>query len=292
MLAPMDAEAAKKRRKTKAKTTATTQRKKSTKKKSTRKSSGTSGTQTVTEATQAVAINASKKKTSDSSSALRKITVDKPDLEAIRIATLDPRNKFYFPKLMNKFEHNDTTMTPEEYRYLYLGYMFQEDYDPYRVSPYAEIADSIRQKGLLDKNDRNRIKEYAEKALRDNPFDLRQMSLLVHVLKENKKFMSAKIWEYRLEHLLAAIKSTGTGEDEDNAWFVIYPMHEYDMIQLLGYEAVDVELIDPGIDHLIVQPDGTVKHRKPAEGFYFNVQVPQQQYVLKYEENEDDEQSS
>lgn len=94
--------------------------------------------------------------------------------------------------------------------------------------------------------------------------------------------MRATIWEYRLENLLAAIKSTGTGMDADNAWYVIYPMHEYNMVQLLGYEAVDIDFAEPGIDHLIVEPDGTVKHKRPAEGFYFNVTVPQQQYELKH----------
>lgn len=260
----------------------------------------TTGGQSVTEATREAAINASKKK--NSNSPLMQITVDKPDLDQIREATLDPGNKFYFPKLMDKYEHNDTVMTPEEYRYLYLGYMFQEDYDPYRMSPYAQKTDSILQllytlptdekklsleQSRLKKQYIKEIRENAEKALKDNPFDLRQMSHLVHVMKDYRKNMTAKIWEYRLEHLLAAIKSTGTGEDEDNAWFVIYPMHEYDIIQLLGYEATDMEYIDPGIDRLIVRPDGSVKLNNPAKSFYFNVLVPQQQYMLKYDMEEE-----
>ncbi len=64
----------------------------------------------------------------------RKITVEKPDLEEIRISTLTPSSPYYFPKLMKKYESNDTTMTNDEYRHFYLGYMFQEDFDPYRVS--------------------------------------------------------------------------------------------------------------------------------------------------------------
>ena len=68
----------------------------------------------------------------------------------------------------------------------------------------------------------------------------------------------------------------------------MYPMHEYDMVQLLGYEAVDVDYIEPGFDYLKVEPDGSVKHRNPAQGFYFNVQVPQQQYALKHPEDAED----
>ncbi|MDE5880920.1 MAG: DUF4919 domain-containing protein [Muribaculaceae bacterium] len=221
----------------------------------------------------------------------RKIVVEKPDLEKIKKATLDPASPFYFPKLMAKYTRNDTTMTNEEYRNFYLGYMFQEDYDPYRTSPYSGVTDDMRLKAKHTKEEIDTIRKYAELSLRDNPFDLRQMSFLVHVLKEKRKDMSAKIWEYRLEHLLGAIKSTGTGEDIENAWYVIYPMHEYDMVQLMGYEAVDAQFIDPGYDHLIVTPDEETRKRlrdKVVSGFYFNVEVPQAQYELKHPEDPND----
>lgn len=216
----------------------------------------------------------------------RKIVVEKPDLDEIRRITLDPQSKFYFPKLKKKYEVNDTTMTPEEFRNFYLGYMFQEDFDPYRVSPYSNKTDNLRSKPSHTKEEIDTITKYAQLALQDNPFDLRQMSFLVHVLKEKRKDMRAKIWEYRLEHLLGAIKSTGTGDSVENAWFVMYPEHEYDMVQLLGYEAVDAQFIEPGYDYLAVQPDetDTRKRDKSAKGFYFNVIVPQQQYELKHPE--------
>lgn len=215
----------------------------------------------------------------------RKIIVEKPDLDQIREETLNPKSQFYFPKLMKKFINGkDTLMTHEEFRYLYLGYMFQEDYDPYRISPYSEITNNM----ILNNAPQDSIMIYAEKAIRDNPFDLLQMSHLVNALKALKKNMRSKVWEYRLEHLLAAIKSTGTGEDVENAWYVIYPSHEYDLVRLLGYEATDVDFIEPAYDHLIVQPDAETKKRlrdKAADGFFFNVVIPTQQYVLKHPEN-------
>lgn len=216
----------------------------------------------------------------------RKITVEKPDLEQIKKVTLDPSSPYYFPKLKKKYESNDTTMTNDEYRHFYLGYMFQEDFDPYRVSPYTSKTDNLRSKTKHTKEEIDTIRKYAQLALEDNPFDLRQMSFLVHVLKEKRKDMSAKIWEYRLEHLLGAIKSTGTGENTDNAWYVISPMHEYDMVQLLGYEATDAQFIEPGYDYLTVVPDETNKSKrdKTAQGFYFNIIIPQQQYDLKHPE--------
>ena len=68
-------------------------------------------------------------------------------------------------------------------------------------------------------------------------------------------------------------------------------MHEYDMVQLLGYEATDAEYLDPGIDHLIVEPEPETKRRlrdKVAQGFYFNVEVLQKEYARKHPETSDD----
>lgn len=216
----------------------------------------------------------------------RKIVVEKPNLADIRDATLDPSSPYYFPKLKARYDRNDTTMTNDEFRHFYLGYMFQEDYDPYRVSPYSGKTDDLRMKATHTKEEIDTIRKYAQLALEDNPFDLRQMSFLVHVLKEKRKDMTAKIWEYRLEHLLGAIKSTGNGENIENAWYVIYPVHEYDMIQLLGYQATDARYIEPGYDYLTVIPDETSKSKrdKTAKGFYFNIVVPQEQYILKHPE--------
>lgn len=64
-------------------------------------------------------------------------------------------------------------------------------------------------------------------------------------------------------------------------------MHEYDMVQLLGYEATDAEFIEPGYDYLTVSPDPETKKRlkdKVAKGYYFNVEVLQSQYMLKHPE--------
>ncbi|MDE6340974.1 MAG: DUF4919 domain-containing protein [Muribaculaceae bacterium] len=296
LIAPCGVDAARKRTKAKAKTTTTT-RKKTRKKSSGKTSKRRSPVRTTGGANWALTaadVNPDSKspEVKPAKSSKRQVNVERPDLEAIRQATLDPKSKMYFPKLMKKFNLNDTTMTAEEFRHLYLGYMFQEDYDPYRESPYSSITEQYRNKTSHTKEEIDTIRKYAELTMRDNPFDLRQMSFLVHVLKERRKDMSAKIWEYRLEHLLGAIKSTGTGENEENAWFVIYPAHEYDMVQLMGYRPVDASFIEPGYDYIQAEPEEETAKRlrdKVQSGFYFDVREVQRQYDLKHPEEVEDE---
>lgn len=250
-------------------------------------------------------------------SAIKKPTKEKPDLEKIRQETLDPQSPYYFPTLRNKYLTNDTLMSPEEYRNYYLGYMFQEDYDPYRESVYAERTDSLLQLNR-EKNARNdstlramaarkespyelhhlndelksaslkerrEIVKLADLALKDNPFDLNTMWLYQLVLKDMNKTMMAKIWDYRLANLLGAIISTGTGLDKENAFYVTSPEHEYAVLEMMGYRPLEyVDTYFPeGYDYITVEPiDPARKNSSTPKGFFFNVKKPLEEYARKH----------
>lgn len=250
-------------------------------------------------------------------SAIKKPTKEKPDLEKIRQETLDPQSPYYFPTLRNKYLTNDTLMSPEEYRNYYLGYMFQEDYDPYRESVYAERTDSLLQLNR-EKNARNdstlramaarkespyelhhlndelksaslkerrEIVKLADLALKDNPFDLNTMWLYQLVLKDMNKTMMAKIWDYRLANLLGAIISTGTGLDKENAFYVTSPEHEYAVLEMMGYRPLEyVDTYFPeGYDYITVEPiDPARKNASTPKGFFFNVKKPLEEYARKH----------
>ena len=53
-------------------------------------------------------------------------TVEIPDMEKIENAVRDSRSPYYYPDLMKKYLGNDTTMTLQDFRHLYLGYASQE----------------------------------------------------------------------------------------------------------------------------------------------------------------------
>lgn len=207
-----------------------------------------------------------------------KLKREKPDLEKIRLATLDSRSPYYYPRLIQEFQRNDTLMKIDKYRHLYLGYMFQEDYNPYRSSRHEISYDVIRNKRTLTRQECDSVIVYAEKALADNPFNLGEMVMLIHALRGKGKTNLANIWQYKLNYLLMAIVSTGTGEDEENAWYVIEPQHEYVLLNMMDYTVADHLFYDPSYEYI------TVKDASGREkgGFYFNIGPLLQQYYLKH----------
>jgi hypothetical protein len=205
-----------------------------------------------------------------------------PDMERISTEIADPHSQYYYPKLMAKYEANETIMTLEDYRHLYLGYVFQEDYNPYRHSEFGARVEEQYYKASHTRAECDTIIKYAELSLADNPFDLRQINFLIYALREKKKNNLANIWQYRLNHILQAIVSTGTGLDRDNAWYVINPQHEYMIINLLGHIAEKQSFEAPYYDYIAVERR---KETDPA-GYYFNIRHILEEYLRKFPDSE------
>ena len=204
--------------------------------------------------------------------------MEQPDFNAIKKEVNDPHSPYYYPTLIQKYNSNDTTMTDDEFRYYYLGYTFQEDYNPYRTSEFAHQIDHLyKQNKKLSVAEYENLVKFAKQTLDDDPFDLRQINILIHGLKGLKRYRDAAVWQYRLDHLIDAIISTGDGTTPETAWHVIYPNHEYIILNCLGMKGVDFVFVEPYYDYVEIE-----KNTRRIEGFYFNVKRILDVYAQKY----------
>lgn len=211
----------------------------------------------------------------------QKIEIAAPDLQKIKSETTDENSNFYYPKLLDKFFQNDTTMTDEEFRMLYYGAIYQEDYDPYRPSYQEETLKELvplYSRSEHTRQEREKMRAYAIGALKDNPLDLVQLKNLIFVYEQNRKVNLAQIWKYKLNHLLRTIASSGTGVDRDNAWFIAYPRHEFDFLNISGVQVQNTEFVEPYYDKVEVP----AKTEKDPSAYYFNLQPVLEQYYLKH----------
>lgn len=204
----------------------------------------------------------------------------KPDLEKIAAASTDPSSNLYYGKLLKEFLKNDTTMTAEEFQAFYYGTLFQEDYDPYRptVNPrLLEELQPIYAKEKRTRADRQKMLDYAMQVIENNPVDLRQLTNRIFVYEQNGKYDLARIWQYKLNHLLLVIAASGTGADKENAWMVVYPQHEYDFLNLSGATITDSHFDPSGFDVVSAGKSGA----EPSERF-FDIRELLHQYFLKH----------
>lgn len=214
-------------------------------------------------------------------SAVTHTTLGKPDLDSIKAASTDPDSEFYYPTLLKSFMANDTTMTDQQFQYFYYGTLFQEDYDPYRgvFSPkQLDVLKPIYQKTSQSRSERQMMLDYAIAAIEDNPVNIQQLVHRVYTYEKNGKFDLAKIWQYKLNHILLVIASSGIGTEPETARVVVYPEHEYDLLNLAGFTATGQRFEAPYYDYISVNP----RNNNDPAGFYFDISEMLRQYFLKH----------
>ena len=135
--------------------------------------------------------------------------VEAPDYEKIGKEILDKRGEYYYPALMRRYIANDTTLTISDYRYLYYGFALQEDFNPYRISPYQAKMKSYITSDADINNNCDSIVKYAQLSIDDFPFDTRSMNMLIYAYKCLNRYTEAEMWTIKLKNILDTIITSG-----------------------------------------------------------------------------------
>lgn len=196
----------------------------------------------------------------------QEVKLTKPDYPTIEKAVKDSDSPFFYSKLQQKFNDADSTMTVEERRHLYYGYTSQEQYNPYATDESSEKLSEVLSKEELGAKEFDQIIILGNEILKKNPFNLRVMNyqLFAYEKKNDTLNFVKKVTQLRM--IVDAILSTGKGVTADNAIYVIDVSHEYDILNLLGFEyGGKQQLIDQN-DYLTLAPN-----QYNVAGLFFDV---------------------
>lgn len=82
----------------------------------------------------------------------QKTEFTKPDYQQIKKDIEDASSPLYYPTLLSRLASYDTTLTTKEYTWLYYGYFFHKDYEPYwRFDDEDELIKYYRKEKLEEK---------------------------------------------------------------------------------------------------------------------------------------------
>lgn len=87
-----------------------------------------------------------------------------PDFKKMEQVIADQQSPYYYPVLLKRYKDNDTSLTDNEYYYLYYGFSFQNSYSPYGRSPLEEDI-----KKASEKDDTDKMIELEKKLLNQFP---------------------------------------------------------------------------------------------------------------------------
>lgn len=205
--------------------------------------------------------------------------VEAPNYMEIRSGMNNPNSDTYYPRLMDRYMRQDTTLTLQQYRTLYYGFTLQEDFVPYQaerdelLKVRSQIAKDPKDKVLV-----SRALNMALSAYRDNPFSLLAIQTIAFCyvsLEDNEKY---NIWNIQKNGILDAIVSSGDGESEESAIHVISIEHEYEVLYRLGLEILSDSLCSDQVEFLKVADNA-----EDIPGVFFNFSACRKAYAKRYE---------
>ncbi|MEG1573901.1 MAG: DUF4919 domain-containing protein [Bacteroidales bacterium] len=200
-----------------------------------------------------------------------------PNFREIEADVKDFDSQFYYPSLTKKLAAVDTTMTTSELEHLYYGYIFQEDYDPYRdIKYHTKNIDTLYIKEKHTPAECDTIIKYAKSVLADFPFEFRQMKLMAYAYKNKGDEQKSELWTTLTRQFLNIILRTGDGLSPESAWYVISSIHEYDIIYWLGLIPSGYTFVEPMYDFIDVNGSSD-----KIDGYYFNVSQMLREYIRK-----------
>ncbi len=190
-----------------------------------------------------------------------------PDDDYILRATIDYESPYYYPSLMLRYEAGDTTLTREDYHYLYYGYAFQEAYkplDPVQGEPrvlalleaYPE-PDSLQAAELV---------HAAIQVFRQDPFSPRNINFLAYGYAMMGDSVNAAVNADRLEKILWVIGNSGTGLNEKSPRHVLWFAHTNDFIAAQG-SSIESRLVKTKTVEYVRL---TEKDENNLKGYYFD----------------------
>ncbi len=191
---------------------------------------------------------------------------EKIDYNEIETTIRDTGRQFYYPRLLERYKANDTTITQTEYRYLYYGYTFQEDYNSV-IEPEDSIFARIRTGEQLTKEEYRELLDAAGDFLLKSPFDLRVLFWEMIAHKELGNEPDYLSLSKKVGGLLDAILSSGDGFSVETAFYVARVSDEYFLLNIL-------DIVFDG-EQSLVYPCDYLKVRDNeygVEGLYFNVE--------------------
>lgn len=195
----------------------------------------------------------------------------KVDFNNIKSVVTSETSIFYYPRLFERYQKNDTSLSVEEYRYLYYGFTFQEQYKPYlRLEAENKVKDLL-EADTLKSDDFKKLYNACKEILQKHPFSVRYLLTMGVACSKLGLAKEATANFFKYDRIISAILSSGDGATEGSAWCVIQIPDEYELVRALGFEPTGEQrfLSNSLCDFIFVEDN-----EYNIEGFYFDISKP------------------
>lgn len=185
----------------------------------------------------------------------------------IELEVTNPSSKYFYPTLFARYTIADTTLTFDDYFYIYYGFSCQDGYKPLLENPLRDELKSVFGKKSTVVNF-DKIISLSEEILKTEPFNLRDINVLAFALNSVGRKDEASREMRKIEMLSKVIRSTGNGLTEQTPFYVIYTENCEDLLSFMGLNCTRKMIVSK--DVLFIQVGNMPSEFKKFKGYYFN----------------------
>lgn len=191
-----------------------------------------------------------------------------PDEEDIIHQTVSTSSPYYYTNLMLKYQNGNEPLTDLEYYYLYYGFLYQEDYQPFKENPALDRMLAVMAGINPDQPTVGQLEALIENgntALEVDPFNPKVLNMMAYAYGALDDPKREQLYYNHLNGILSTIESSGTGLKEDERWHVLMFSHAYDLLASKGYVYNESRIISR--DAMFVP---LARKQDRIKGFYFD----------------------
>lgn len=188
--------------------------------------------------------------------------------DEIETATSDSASVHFYPKLSQKLRELDTSLTQQEFQYLYYGNVYQPYYHPYGATASEKAFNAAFESGAT----LQKLENLAQQVIDENPVNLELFYKMIISCNREKQPEKAIVWAKLYVGFLEVIYASGNGKNCESAFVVISVDDEYRIASDLGLKVVKQALIGT-CDRLQFSKKGQ-KGKNRIKTLFFNVQFP------------------
>ena len=205
---------------------------------------------------------------SEPASAAENPTLRVPDEDDILAHTLNQASPHYYPELMMRYVLGDSTLTAEDYHYLYYGYAYDANYRPLENIPDTDevmtLLSGLGTKGA-SVNQAQLLLEATKDVMLVDPFSPSNINIMTYAYSVLGDTVNARISADRFNKIIATIESSGTGRRENSPMHVLRHEHVNDLMMSKGLRIVSRTVRSTKVEYVQVQ-----RGERNAKGYYFN----------------------
>lgn len=213
-------------------------------------------------------------------------TIVNVNFDEIKRVTNDSSTSAYYPTLLSRLRQFDTTLTLSDFKLLYYGNVFTDNYNPYDFGSKKED----RFNELYKAGNLKEALAEGKQLFEENPVNIRLLYRMMYCCEELKQMELGQKFANCYFGFIYSILASGNGNSIETAYVVTRVADEYSILKHLHLNNTTQALVGyTDVLTINLKQQKKVKGKKKVKELYFNVQMPFQQLskMLKKSESPD-----